>query len=153
MNILSEVSSKNGPEMEIHTTIYEEVPRTQQDKWDVDSAVSYPHLDPPNSSGLYIASPSLWRKRVRLTHHRRKAAYPVTSRGGVGLQQRQEKVAVIQGHSHWLCGHLWVPVQGCWAFGHLPSPKSANSSEWIPQSFEALHFFFPTGIALLLHFW
>lgn len=133
----------------------EEVPRTQQDKWDVDSAVSCPPLDPSNSSGFYITSPSLWwRKRVRLTHRRCKAAYPVTRvyRGSVGLQQKQEKVAVIQRHSHWLCVHFWVLIQGCWAFGHL-SRKSANSFEWIPQSFEALCLFLPIGIALLLHFW
>lgn len=108
------------------------------------------------SSWLCITSPShWWRKRVRLTHHRCKAAYLVTKvyRGSVGLQQKQEKVAAIQGHSHWLCVHLRVPVQGCWAFGHLLSPKSANSFEWIPLSFEVLYLFFPTGITLLLHVW
>lgn len=157
MSILSKTPQKKGGlRWKFLQWSIEEFPRTQQDIWDVDSVVSCPQLGPPNSSGLYITSPSLWwRKRVRLTHHRCKAAYPVTRvyRGSVRLQQKQEKAAVIQGHSHWLCVHLWVPVQGCWAFGHLLSPKSANSFEWIPQSFEALYLFFPPGIALLLHFW
>lgn len=159
MSILSEAplkKKKTGLRWKFLQWSLRKSSRTQQDKLEVDSAVSYPQLDPPNFSELYITSPSLWwRKRVRLTHHRCKAAYPVTRVywGSVGIQQKQEKVAVIRGYSHWLCVYLWVLLQGFWASGHLLSPKSANSFEWIPQSFEALCLVFLTGIALLLYFW
>lgn len=66
MNILSEAPPQiMGLRWKLLQWSIEEVPRTQQDKWDVDSAVSYPQPDPPKILlTLYYISQSLMKEEA-----------------------------------------------------------------------------------------